>query len=136
MRYPCSVILFVCTSIAATADAGGDRERFHGAWGTAAQCARAPIKPGGTVLAEPFVVGSEWLRHGEIWCRLTWFPLERREEGWFTGAQAQCGEDAVRDYVLGMTLSGEELTLRWNFPLVGPLTRCPVTPAAGVLQGP
>ena len=110
-------------AVPATAD---ERAMFYGSWGTAKQCSRAPIKPGGTVLSEPFVISSEWLRQGRFWCRLTWGPMERREDGFFTGADAQCGEDSVRGYFLGMALSGDDLTLRWNFPFSnGPLARCP-----------
>ncbi|MEM6945942.1 MAG: hypothetical protein AAF565_19535, partial [Pseudomonadota bacterium] len=80
----------------------------------------------GTVLAEPFEIGPEWLRHGKIWCRLTWYPAEARENGAFTAAQAQCGEDAVRGYFLRMELSEGRLQLRWNFLISsGPLDRCP-----------
>lgn len=81
---------------------------------------------GGTVMAEPFMINSGWLRHGQIWCRLDWGPLETRENDVVTGAQALCGEDAVRSYLLGLTLSDENLTLRWDFTLTnGPLKRCP-----------
>jgi hypothetical protein len=102
-----------------------DRSVLFGAWGTETQCARAPIKPGGTALAEPYEIGSDWLQHGEIWCRLNWFPIEPRGDGLFTGARAQCGEDSIRDYLLRMTLSGGELTLGWGvFRSTGPLARC------------
>ncbi|MEM1420138.1 MAG: hypothetical protein AAF661_03225 [Pseudomonadota bacterium] len=117
-----SLLLFAILAPPASAD---ERELFYGTWGTPAQCARAPIKPGGTVLAEPFEIGEEWLRHGQIWCRLRWFPVEPRASGFFTGANAQCGEDAVRGYFLGMVLEDGDLTLRWDFPLSnGPLSRC------------
>ncbi len=99
---------------------------FHGTWGTAKQCSGAPVKPGGTVLAEPFEISSGGLRHGQIWCSFKWFPMQPREDGLFTGAFAQCGEDAVRDYLLRMELSGNHLTLRWGlFQSNGPLARCP-----------
>lgn len=102
-----------------------ERDRLHGAWGTPNQCARAPIKAGGTVRAEPFIIGADWLKHGQLWCRLQWFPIETRKDGLFTGAYAHCGEDSVRTYLLGMDLSGEQLTLRWEFPHKnGPLSRC------------
>lgn len=115
-------LFFWFLAVTAAAD---ERSAFYGAWGAAEQCARTPILPGGTVMSRPFEIGAEWLRHGEVWCRLTWFPVERRADGLFTGAHAQCGEDAVRDYLLGMTISGDSLTLRWDFQLVGPLSRCP-----------
>ncbi|MEM7429230.1 MAG: hypothetical protein AAF441_24360 [Pseudomonadota bacterium] len=120
------LILLLCLfTLPAAAD---ERKPFYGTWGTAKQCAGAPIKPGGTVRAEPFEIGPEWLRHGQIWCRLKWFPVQPRSEGLFTGAQAQCGEDAVSDYFLRMQLSGSDLTLRWGFLLQnGPLARCPVS---------
>jgi len=122
MRY---LFLIAFLTFPAYAD---ERKAIYGTWGTAKQCSRAAIAPGGTVLAEPYEIGSRWLRHGQIWCRLSWFPIETREDGLFTGAHAQCGEDAVRGYFLGMKLSGDELTLRWDFPLKnGPLTRCPAS---------
>ncbi|MEL6767156.1 MAG: hypothetical protein AAFP17_08250 [Pseudomonadota bacterium] len=106
--------------------AADEREAFYGSWGTAKQCTRAPIKPGGTVLAAPVEIGPEWLRQGGIWCRLTWYPLERRDDGLFTAAQAQCGEDTVRDYFLRMERSGDALKLRWGFAVAsGPLALCP-----------
>ncbi len=105
-----------------------EREIFYGTWGTPKQCAREPIKAGGTVLAEPFEISSDWLKQGQLWCRLNWFPIEVRKDGLFSGAQAQCGEDSVRDYLLGMRLSNDKLTLRWGFPLSnGPLKRCPAS---------
>ncbi len=120
------VFLILFTALAAGAAAAADeREVFYGTWGTARQCDRAPIQPGGTVLAEPFEIDAEWLKHGRIWCRLDWFPIEPRGDGFFTGARAQCGEDSAVDYLLGMELSGDVLTLRWDFHLVGPLARCP-----------
>ena len=120
MRY---ALLIVLLAFPATA---GERTVFYGTWGTAEQCARAPIKPGGTVLAQPFEIGAGWLKQGRIWCRLRWFPVQPREDGSFTGANAQCGEDAVRDYILRMELSGDDLTLRWGLLRSnGPLRRCP-----------
>ncbi|MEM8876871.1 MAG: hypothetical protein AAGD23_03255 [Pseudomonadota bacterium] len=117
------VITLLLMPVTAAAD---ERKTLLGTWGTANQCARAPIKPGGTVLAEPFEISSGWLRQGRFGCRLNWGPVETREDGFFTTAQAQCGEDTVRDYSLGMVLMGDELTLRWDFPLSnGPLMRCP-----------
>lgn len=119
----CAFLIFLLAFPAAAA--ADEREVFYGTWGTAEQCARAPLKPGGTVLAEPFEISADWLRQGRFWCRLTWGPMERREDGLFTGAHAQCGEDSVRGYFLGMTLSGDDLTLRWHFPFSnGPLARC------------
>ncbi|MEM8749943.1 MAG: hypothetical protein AAGF28_06545 [Pseudomonadota bacterium] len=123
------LIAFCTASIpqSAVADdqSGGDRSVFYGTWGSAKQCAKSPIKPGGTVLFEPYEINRGWLRHGQQWCRLNWGPVEKRENGFFTGANAQCGEDSVRSYFLGMELSGNELKLRWNFLRVnGPLQRC------------
>ena len=119
-----ALLAFPAAVIAGTAEEG-ERADFFGTWGTAQQCARAPIKPGGTVLAEPFEIRPGWLRQGRIWCRLRWFPIESRGDGLFTGANAQCGEDAVRGYFLRMELSGDDLTLRWGLQRSnGPLARC------------
>lgn len=113
---------FLTLPTIAAADA---REQFYGTWGTAKQCAKDPIKEGLTVRAQPFEITDEWLKQGQLWCRLDWFPVEPREDSVFTGAYAQCGEDAVRGYILGMRLSDEKLTLRWDVLLSnGPLARC------------
>ncbi|MCY6379951.1 hypothetical protein [Hoeflea prorocentri] len=122
MRLP---LLIALAALCAAPVAARDRTAIYGTWGTEKQCARTPIKPGGTVLSEPFVISSQWLRHGKFWCRLDWGPVEPRENGVFTGAHAQCGEDSTRGYFLGVILTGDDLTLRWDFPLSnGPLKRC------------
>lgn len=121
------ILPFLILLVAGPAGAG-DHDRFLGTWGTAEQCARAPIKPGGTVLAAPFEIGQLWMKQGQLWCRLDWGPVETRDEGVFTAATAQCGEDSVRGYFLGLRLAGDELTLRWDFPHSnGPLKRCPTS---------
>ncbi|MEM1298055.1 MAG: hypothetical protein AAGH68_02160 [Pseudomonadota bacterium] len=102
-----------------------DRAAFYGAWGTADQCSGAPIKSGGTVRAQPFEIGPDWIRQGETFCSLEWFPVEALENELFTGAQARCGEDTVIGYTLGMRLSDDALMLRWDFLTSnGPLSRC------------
>lgn len=105
--------------------AADERTAFYGRWGTPDQCAGAPIKPGGTVQAAPFEIGSGWLRHGGTFCDLDWFPVEIRENEVFSGAHARCGEDTVIGYTLGMRLSDDALLLRWDFLTSnGPLFRC------------
>ena len=127
MRRPASILLACLATTTAFADSG-EHSRFLGTWGTSKQCNHDPIKPGGTVLATPFEIRADWLRHGTLWCQLDWGPVEQRDSGYFTGANARCGEDAVRDYFLGMTLTGDALTLRWQpFLANGPLARCPVS---------
>lgn len=122
MRCALLVALAGLIPIFAVAD---QRTLVYGEWGTPKQCAREPIKPGGTVLAEPYLITDEWLRHGSVWCQLNWFPVEEREGGVFTGANARCGEDTLRSYMLGMNLSEGMLTLRWDiFRSTGPLMRC------------
>jgi len=119
------IVLLAFPVASAAAD---EREVFYGTWGTEKQCARAPIQDGVDVLAEPFVIDSRWLKQGWHYCSLRWGPIEAREDGFFTGAHAQCGEDSVRGYFLGMDLSGDNLTLRWEFPHSnGPLARCPAS---------
>lgn len=121
MRY---VVLILLLSVSTAA--ADERAVLYGTWGTAKQCARAPITPGGSVLAAPFEISPLAVRQGPVACMLKWFPIAPRENGLFTGAFAQCGEDAVRDYFLRMELSGHELTLRWGLLHAnGPLTRCP-----------
>ena len=123
MRYLLVFSLFAITFAVETKAA--ENEVFYGVWGTHKQCSRAPIKPGGTVLSQPIEINSNWLRQGKLWCNLSWGPVEVRKDGFFTAAQAQCGEDTLRGYFLGMELSGDNLRLRWGFPrLSPPLARC------------
>jgi hypothetical protein len=100
-------------------------EMFYGSWGTQAQCDKKPIKPGGTVLSTPFEIDKRWFKQGQQWCLLNWGVIEKRENGYFTAANALCGEDAPQSYFLGFELKNNELTLRWDFPRKnGPLMRC------------
>jgi len=126
MRYICLIVFITFTT---AANATGDlRKNFHGTWGTMKECARAPIKSGGTVLLEPTKIGPRWLKQGKVWCSLDWGPVETRKDGFFTAARAQCGEDSVRSYFLGMKLTGNNLRLRWGFPgLSDLLARCPAS---------
>ena len=103
-----------------------EHKAFYGTRGTQKQCSHAPIKTGGTALAEPYEIASGWLRQGNFWCRLNWGrPIEERGNELFTAAHAQCGEDAARGYFLRMKLQNNELTLLWDFPVSnGPLKRC------------
>ncbi len=124
MRLAFLIMLFALPAFAAE----DQRDDLYGSWGTEKQCARAPFKAGVEVFAEPFEIRPGWLKHGEFWCKLNWGPIEARSDGFFTVAFAACGEDTVRQYILGMELSGEALTLRWDFPHSnGPLARCPAS---------
>jgi len=121
MRYIFFITLFMI-SFSVAAD---ERAALYGTWGTEKQCARAPVVPGSLVESEPFTINSQWLKRGVIWCKLAWFSIEKREDGFFTGANALCGEDIPRRYLLSMTLSNEELTILWDFPNKhGPLKMC------------
>ena len=123
MRRLLLILPFLVPALASAADDG--RAAFHGTWGTVDQCNRAPIKPGGTVLAQPFEISAQWLKQGTLWCNLNWGPMQKRPTGLFTAAMAQCGEDSVRGYFVGMELKAGKLTLRWDFPRSsGPLSRC------------
>ena len=117
-----AALLFLSLGKAAWSDG---HEVFYDVWGTEKQCARAPIKSGGTVLAEPIEIGPIWLKQGDLWCGLSWGPVEKSENGLFTIANAKCGEDSILDYLLGFKLVGDQLTLRWEVTLSnGPLMRC------------
>lgn len=118
-------VFFVYLIVLASPTSATERTIFYGTWGTEKQCARKPIKPGGTVLSAPFELNEHWLRQGGQWCRLNWGPIEKRARGFFTAANAQCGEDNVQGYFLGIELKNGDLTLFWNFwQSNGPLMRC------------
>ncbi len=117
---------FIIFLLMPTALLAQDHAAFHGTWGTPEQCKRLPLKSGGTVLASPFEIEKRWLKQGSLWCSLNWGPVEKRQGNLYSSAHAQCGEDAVRNYFLGMKLSDNKLTLRWHFPKSnGPLAQCP-----------
>ena len=123
MRFFVHLIIFLFLVQHVSAD---ERSLLYGAWGTKKQCAGTPIKTGGTVLAAPFVISDQWMQHGKLWCKINWHPIDKRENGIFTGALAQCGEDSVRGYTIGFDLRDNELTIRWDFPHKnGPLMKCP-----------
>lgn len=113
--------LLFLTSIAFSADL----PLIFGEWGTKAQCARKLIIPEGTKRAAPFVIQSDWLGHGDVWCRLKWSGDGSGPDKNFALALAICGEDDARDYQIRFNLSGDELTITWNLWHVnGPLMRC------------
>lgn len=121
MRY-LYLLVFLIFTLPVFAD---EHETLYGTWGTEKQCARAPVVPGSLVESEPFIINSQWLRRGVIWCKLSWFPVEKKPDGFFTGASAVCGEDTVVRYLLSMRKSGDELTILWDFPNKhGPLKMC------------
>ncbi len=91
-----------------------DSSVFFGTWGTEAQCAGAPIQPGGSVMASPFVINDSFLQQSGIWCRLSWGPVEDQGDALVSGALALCGEDSVQGYQLGLRLTDDVLTLRWG----------------------
>ena len=102
-----------------------DQSSLYGIWGTEAQCTKALITPTGTKRAAPFDIGPDWLGHGDIWCRLNWGTVEQTATEIFAVAQAQCGEDAIRDYNIKFRLNESDLTLVWNLLIKnGPLMRC------------
>ena len=107
-----------------------DGTALDGIWGSPTQCARALLVEGGSKTAEPFEIRDGWLRHGQTWCALTWFPTQHRTDAsQFTPARALCGEDSQRSYGLGFLLyraeNGEQLTIIWDEALAnGPLSRC------------
>ncbi len=123
---PCALAL-ILVLLPTMSDAAG-REALFGIWGTSTQCAGEPIKPGGTRPASPFRIDTDWIAHGEIWCRLVWKTDDPRETGVFSSALAQCGEDSVQGYRLDLVLEGDVLRLIWNEALInGPLSRCPTS---------
>lgn len=121
------IIFFLIFTTPALAD---KREALYGTWGTEKQCARAPVVPGSLVQSEPFEINSQWLKRGVIWCKLSWFPVEDRQNGFYTGANAICGEDTIQRYILNMDFSNDELTILWRFSnKYGPLKLCSVSQA-------
>ena len=100
-------------------------ELIFGKWGTDKQCARELITAKGTKRAAPFEISTDWLGHGDVWCRLKWGTPTTTSDSLFTHAHALCGEDAVRAYLLKFYLTKSELTFTWNDSYkTGPIMRC------------
>ena len=100
-----------------------------GRWGNAAQCAGALIVEGGSVAHAPVTISAEWFEQRGTWCRLTWFPAQRRNGGLLATTRALCGEDSQRSYWLALDLDTSgvepEPSLIWEQQLVnGPMRRC------------
>ena len=120
-----NIILLLVHALLALPANAAEQTVFYGIWGTKNQCAGNPIKPGGTVLDTPFEISKDWLRQGGQWCRLNWGPVEKRKQGYFSVANALCGEDNAQSYFLGFVLAKNDLTIRWAFPhKSGPLNKC------------
>ena len=118
MRVWICLICLIATPLTAQ-----ERAPFLGVWGTPIQCAGDPIRDGGTMRAAPFEITTEWLRNGDTWCALRWFPVKGAR---FASTRALCGEDSAMTYRLDMLRQGESLTLIWDEALTnGPLDRCP-----------
>jgi len=68
---------------------------------------------------------QDWLGHGDVWCRLIWTSVQSAENGVMAFANAVCSEDTERDYQIRFEVSGDALTIVWNFEFQnGPLKRC------------
>ena len=101
------------------------RAALYDTWGTSDQCAGRLLLPKGTKRAAPFEIRPGWLRQGELWCKLTWFPAQTRENGLYVSTRATCGEDSARGYRLDFLLADGEMMLIWDEALAnGPLARC------------
>lgn len=128
MRSQLAIALVSLLALPLSSAFAEDRRPFYGSWGDEKQCARQPIIEGGTFLAKPFEINSEWLKHGQLYCSLTWNPVGKRDNGTsFTSAWARCGEDSVRGYSMRFILNEkDEMTISWDLTTVkGPLMQCP-----------
>ena len=111
--------------LGASAAFADERAPLYDTWGTPKQCEHVLLKPGGTVTAHPFEIRPGWLRHGDLWCRLNWFPATPRADGMFVSSRALCGEDSAQGFRLDMVLGADGLRLIWDERLVnGPMQRC------------
>ena len=117
-----AVLAPLLLTIAVHAD---NKELLYGEWGTDTQCARELINPKGSKHAAPFNIQPDWLEQNDVWCRLSWLSVTENTDGVVALAQAQCGEDSIRDYRITFELIESELNIRWTLSLKnGPLLRC------------
>ena len=85
-----------------------------GTWGTASQCAELAAGGSDNPALMPYQISSEWIRQGFLYCILAW-----RGEAQIDGetryfADAQCGEDDLRDYRISLELRQRRLQIRWS----------------------
>ena len=117
--------VFFLPAFAQSTSPASELNPLFGVWGSETQCSRALITPKGTKFASPFEISTDWLGHGDVWCRLTWRSTDSTPNGVTAFAHALCGEDTVRDFQIKFNLEGEQLSLVWNiFHKNGPLQRC------------
>jgi len=85
-----------------------------GTWGTAEQCHAHNAGEIDNPRFNPYLIGSEWIRQGNVYCYLSWHEKRHDGDGLQAHALAQCGEDNLREYRLTLRLQQERLRIRWS----------------------
>ena len=87
---------------------------LFGVWGNERQCRAHRDGDETNPSRLPYIIGSQWLRQGFIYCYLSWRGYEDTGEGTRAWADARCGEDDLRDYRLRLELREHRLSIRWS----------------------
>lgn len=100
-------------------------EALFGTWGSPAQCEAHRSGEIDNPALYPTQISGEWIRQGMIYCYLQWRDQSPGLSGLQAIADAQCGEDTLREYRLVLELQHETLRIHWSsdFSTAG-LQRC------------
>jgi hypothetical protein len=85
-----------------------------GTWGTAEQCRAHNTGKIDNPRLYPYLISSEWIRQGNVYCYLLWHEHEHDADSLQATALAQCGEDNLREYSLVLSLRQQQLRIRWS----------------------
>ena len=99
--------------------------QWFGVWGTPAQCAAHRAGRFDNPSRYPYEISDEWIGQGDLYCYLRWLGEDSAGAGLTVYADAQCGEDTLRDYRLLLRLRQQRLRITWSPDFTtGELRRC------------
>ena len=87
---------------------------LFGTWGSPAQCEAHRSGDFENPALYPTQISQEWIRQGLIYCYLQWRDQSPATSGIQAIADAQCGEDTLREYRLVLELQNETLRIHWS----------------------
>ena len=89
-------------------------ESLFGTWGSPAQCAAHRAGEFDNPALYPYEISQDWIRQGLVYCYMRWRNKSDGTYGLQAMAEAQCGEDTIRDYRLVLELREETLRIHWS----------------------
>lgn len=87
---------------------------MFGIWGTRAQCRAHQVDEFENPGLYPYEISHDWIRQGQVYCFLRWRNHDEVSGLLQAMADAQCGEDTIRDFRLVLELQNEKLRIHWS----------------------